>query len=360
LVMANLATGTPNLLGLLNADAGGHPQIIAGGGSTNINIALVPKGAGIVTMGAEMAMGANQMTSTVTTGTAPITVDSITKVTNLNADLLDGNEAAAFGLIGSANAWTESQTYSDNDLLTFGAGSDGSISSDGTDLVIEAGGATEDVIVKLGNKDTDLSNTTFFRIENSDGDRMADFNDIGSLYIGPGSRATSQILLGISADGVPARFAAETYSPTKDHNATFTFTKYAGTVASPSAVASGDRLFTISGAGYDGSATVPIVLLRGRVDGTVSSGNVPTEVGLYSGASTSAVALTIDSVGDATFANDVLVSGTLTATAEIDATTNGIDAKTYSTAGVLGATGTFVDNDSNTVTVSSGIITSLS
>lgn len=37
--------------------------------------------------------------STVTTGTAPLTVASTTAVTNLNADLLDGNHASAFGIV---------------------------------------------------------------------------------------------------------------------------------------------------------------------------------------------------------------------------------------------------------------------
>lgn len=37
--------------------------------------------------------------STVATGTAPLTVASTTAVTNLNADLLDGNHASAFGLL---------------------------------------------------------------------------------------------------------------------------------------------------------------------------------------------------------------------------------------------------------------------
>lgn len=44
---------------------------------------------------------APKYTSTVTTGTAPLTVASSTVVTNLNADLLDGNHASAFAATGS-------------------------------------------------------------------------------------------------------------------------------------------------------------------------------------------------------------------------------------------------------------------
>tara|TARA_R110002049_G_scaffold231127_1_gene403364 strand:- start:7155 stop:10325 length:3171 start_codon:yes stop_codon:yes gene_type:complete len=43
---------------------------------------------------------ANQLTSTASTGTAPLTINSTTLVTNLNADLLDGNHASAFSLTG--------------------------------------------------------------------------------------------------------------------------------------------------------------------------------------------------------------------------------------------------------------------
>lgn len=44
--------------------------------------------------------------STVATGTAPLTVASTTLVTNLNADLLDGNHASAFALANSVNNGT--------------------------------------------------------------------------------------------------------------------------------------------------------------------------------------------------------------------------------------------------------------
>lgn len=44
---------------------------------------------------------ANQLESDVATGTAPLIVASTTKVTNLNADQVDGVEAAAFGLVAN-------------------------------------------------------------------------------------------------------------------------------------------------------------------------------------------------------------------------------------------------------------------
>lgn len=49
-------------------------------------------------------LSAPQFTSTVSTGTAPLVVSSTTKVTNLNADLLDGLSSADFDPAGTAIA----------------------------------------------------------------------------------------------------------------------------------------------------------------------------------------------------------------------------------------------------------------
>ena len=48
----------------------------------------------------------NPITSTITTGTAPIILASVTKVANLNADLLDGFDSSAFGDATAANQTT--------------------------------------------------------------------------------------------------------------------------------------------------------------------------------------------------------------------------------------------------------------
>jgi hypothetical protein len=53
-----------------------------------------------------VALSAPTLVSTVATGTAPLTVTSTTLVTNLNADLLDGNHASAFALASSVNNGT--------------------------------------------------------------------------------------------------------------------------------------------------------------------------------------------------------------------------------------------------------------
>ncbi len=58
-----------------------------------------------------------QITSTLATGTAPLVVDSVTKVTNLNADLLDGADWAAPGTIGSTTP--SSATFTTVNKITF-------------------------------------------------------------------------------------------------------------------------------------------------------------------------------------------------------------------------------------------------
>lgn len=58
----------------------------------------------------------SQFISNVTTGTAPLTVASTTKVTNLNADLLDGKDTGTSGnkipLLDGINTWSALQTHS--------------------------------------------------------------------------------------------------------------------------------------------------------------------------------------------------------------------------------------------------------
>jgi hypothetical protein len=65
---------------------------------------------GAVTTGTQTFAGAktfsSQIASTVATGTAPFSLSSTTKVTNLNADLLDGFDSSAFGDATAANQTT--------------------------------------------------------------------------------------------------------------------------------------------------------------------------------------------------------------------------------------------------------------
>ena len=73
---------------------------------------FIGKGSGVSTgSGSRLTVGGaietdNQLKSTVATGTAPLTVSSTTKVTNLNADLLDGYSSLTLPYLGgSVNTW---------------------------------------------------------------------------------------------------------------------------------------------------------------------------------------------------------------------------------------------------------------
>ena len=57
--------------------------------------------------------------STVATGTAPLTVASTTKVTNLNVDQLDSLDSTAFGQIAANNSWTGTNTIGVTNAAAF-------------------------------------------------------------------------------------------------------------------------------------------------------------------------------------------------------------------------------------------------
>lgn len=72
-----------------------------------------------------------QLSSTVTTGTAPFVVASTTAVTNLNADLLDGNHASAFYLASNPSGYT-TNTGTVTSVATGGGLTGGTITGSGT------------------------------------------------------------------------------------------------------------------------------------------------------------------------------------------------------------------------------------
>jgi hypothetical protein len=79
----------------------------------------------------------SSLTSTVATGTAPLTVASTTAVTNLNADLLDGNHASAFYLATNPSGYT-----TNTGTVTGVTGTAPIASSGGTAPVISISAAT--------------------------------------------------------------------------------------------------------------------------------------------------------------------------------------------------------------------------
>jgi len=73
-----------------------------------------------------------------------------------------------------------------------------------------------------------------------------------------------------------------------------------GTLTSPTAVVNGDDTFSFFSSAYDGAAIVYPAQINFKVDGTVSSGNVPIKIGFVTGsnASNRAERLTISSTGN--------------------------------------------------------------
>ncbi len=93
-VYGDASNGTTNWAGYFtgNTYVGGN----LGVGTTSPGVKIDVAGGAIRTN--------NQLISTAATGTAPLAVSSTTVVTNLNADLLDGNHASAFALASHTHA----------------------------------------------------------------------------------------------------------------------------------------------------------------------------------------------------------------------------------------------------------------
>jgi hypothetical protein len=85
----------------VSSDGGGY---FVGAISSDDNISAGGDLSATGDMGCSGQVGGDNLKLTVATGTAPIAVVSTTVCTNLNADLLDGNHAAAFALAGAAPA----------------------------------------------------------------------------------------------------------------------------------------------------------------------------------------------------------------------------------------------------------------
>jgi len=92
--------------------------------STNSRIARFLNSAGTVVLGIvkEAVNVSKQIVSTVATGTAPFSVASTTLVSNLNADLLDGNHASAFALSGTGVTGGNSHDHVGGDGAAIGPG----------------------------------------------------------------------------------------------------------------------------------------------------------------------------------------------------------------------------------------------
>ncbi len=102
-VIRNINTSTSNdglYIGYGNSN-NGLTRIFGGGDTTNY-VTINTGG----TLTAPGTVQGTRLISTQATGTAPLTVSSTTKVTNLNVDMLDGNQASAFPTLAGNNTFT--------------------------------------------------------------------------------------------------------------------------------------------------------------------------------------------------------------------------------------------------------------
>ncbi len=102
-----------------------------GSALTNIAAGTHNHDASYVNIGGDAMTG--QLTSSVADGTAPFVVTSTTKVTNLNADMLDGNDSTAF-MAASADNWVDASGDAMTGALTM------------NNVVINMSGANGDIV----------------------------------------------------------------------------------------------------------------------------------------------------------------------------------------------------------------------
>jgi hypothetical protein len=124
-----------------------------------------------------------------------------------------------------------------------------------------------------------------------------------------------------------------------------TFEKSRGTVASPTAVLSGDEAGYIYFRGYDGSAYLPAALILSRIDGTPGSSDMPGRLQFYTtpdGSSSVTEALRISSrrntlINLGAIAEPSTSVGTLVLTNTATAPTTSVDVVSLFSADVAGA-----------------------
>lgn len=88
-------------------------------------------------------------------------------------------------------------------------------------------------------------------------------------------------------------------SPTAGHRIVFKGTKARGTLAAPTAAASGDNVCSLMGAVYDGVITRATAAIEMKVDGVVSSGVAPQRIEFHTGPTAALIErLRITSAGD--------------------------------------------------------------
>lgn len=174
------------------------------------------------------------------------------------------SSVASTSITGSTN-----QTGRFTGTNTFAAASN--VLNDGTNLTVNAG------------------STAVAQLQSGDG------NNVASSFVPSGTKIVASLTTGFP------RMMVAAASATQSHRGVFEGLKSAGTLASPTAIANNEQLMSIISGGYDGSAFVTTGEIKFLVDGTVSTGNVPTAIQFFTGSSSGTERLRLTSGGSATF-----------------------------------------------------------
>lgn len=271
-----------------------------------------------------------QLSSTVATGTAPLSVSSTTKVTNLNADQVDGASVGTSGgtipLLNAANTWSGVQSINSGDLALKGATS-GTITLNaaaiaGTNTITLPAGTT-DFSATSGVVQQASAGAAFTVGTVANGQLANSSITLGSTAISLGSTASSvtgltlttgtlsgtttipgsgaidtngNILLGFGSVLTIGGGTAQQYQQVSTNSASFviatfqaggngsglSFAKSRGSTSTAGADVSGDAIGFIQGFGDDGSTNAQIkikgALIGLDVDGAVSTGIVPMRI----------------------------------------------------------------------------------
>lgn len=224
------------------------------------------------------------ITSSVATGTAPLSIASTTVVANFNADMLDGKDETSFLLTDGTRALTGNWDAGSFKITAQQLESD--VATGTAPLIV----ASTTAVTNLNADKVDGKDETAFLL--ADGTRALagawsaggyDISNLGAVGIGTASPSVKLHVVNENTNN--PRGIISSQHNTGAHGAQIIVRKSRETAAAPTAVVDTDYIGTIIPEAYDGSNYQQTGFFGFRVRGTVASGSVPTEFALYTGSS---------------------------------------------------------------------------
>jgi len=299
-----------------------YPRVADGGGALGY---LFDTTTDLTTAGAEVAAFRN----------AGVDVLTIDKDGNVNIPTGAEYQINSVAIGGTGDVIADSDT--EDDLAVWGGtpkhliDTAGKLTWDGTDFVIDG-----DVGMSIASPQAPLHIS-------------ADGYAVAAALI-----SSEYLILTSQQSNSPGIAIIEASSSDAVRRGVFKGTRARGTLGSPSAVQSGDYLFSFLSAGYDGSAQKAGGAIEFIVDGTVQTGQVPTSIQIKTGHSTRTTRMTIASLGPITIHDDFILSnygsGTYTGSAAQSLAVNS-DGDVIEEPGYLVASATIDFNDTSQTTM---------